>query len=104
MENLITYVVGLPDELKIAIAVGVLFVLRLLLAGRVPEEWLTEIAGAITTALVTIIELALGLIPPQFDAIVTLVLQLIALLLGSILVARAYLLVRAHAQVQGVRF
>lgn len=98
------WVVALPTELKAAIAIGVLYLVRLLLAGRVSDEWLTELAGIVTTALVAVIELALGLIPLQFEAVATAILRLIAVLLGGILVVRAYLLVRKNAWLESIRF
>jgi hypothetical protein len=104
METFVTYVVGLPEPLKAAIAILVLAVVRLVLAGRVPDDWLTELAGVITTAVISIIELALGLIPPEFDAVVAAALNLIAVLLGTIFAARAYLIVRHSARARGLRF
>jgi hypothetical protein len=44
MELLTTWAIGLPDELKAAIALAVLALVRLALAGRVPERFLTELA------------------------------------------------------------
>lgn len=102
-DALYVFVVGLPDELKVAIAAGILFLVRLLLAGRVPDSFLTELAAVITTALITVIELALGLIPPEFEPVAAAILRLIAALLGAILVVRAYLVARASAQAHGFK-
>jgi hypothetical protein len=104
METFVSFVVGLPEPLKAAIAIAVLALVRLVLAGRVPEEWLTELAGVLTTALIAVIELALGLIPPEFDAVVAAVLNLIAILIGTIFVVRAYMIVRLSARARGLRF
>lgn len=104
MESFVSFVVGLPEPLRAAIALLVLAAVRLLLAGRVPDEWLTELASVITTAVISVIELALGLIPPEFDAIVAAVLNLIVVLLGTVFVARAYLIVRHSAKARGLRF
>jgi hypothetical protein len=104
MEAFAMYVIGLPEELKAAIAIGVLALVRVLLAGRVPDAFVTELAAVITTALITVIELALGLIPVEFEPVAAAILRLIAVLLGTILVARAYLVARASAQARGFRF
>jgi hypothetical protein len=103
-ETFALYVLELPVEVKAAIALAVLALLRAVLAGRVPDEWLTEVAGVLTTAIVTLIQLALGLIPPEFHFIAQAVLQLIAVLLGGILTLRVYLLAKASATVRGIRF
>jgi len=104
MEAFAMYVIGLPEELKAAIAIGVLALVRILLAGRVPDSFVTELAAVITTALITVIELALGLIPAEFEPVAAAILRLIAVLLGTILVVRAYLVARASAQARGFRF
>lgn len=98
------YVIGLPPELKAAIALAVMFGLRAILAGRVPDAWLTELAGVLTTGLITVIELVLGLVPGEFEAVAQAVLQLIAVLLGAIFVIRAYLAARHSVAVRGIRF
>src|SRR5215216_5611581 len=104
METFANWIIGLPDPLKVFIAAAVLYLVRLVLAGRVPEETLTEIAVAVSTALVTVIELGLGLIPPEFEAVATAVLNLIAVLLGTIFVVRTYLIAREHARVRDITF
>lgn len=104
MENFVTYVVELPPELKIAIAFLVMLGIRALLAGRVPEQALTELAAVITTAVVGVIEVLLGLVPPEFSAVGAAILQLIVVLLGSVFVIRAYLTVRHSADLRGIRF
>ena len=96
MEGFVQQIVTFPDELKIALAVGVLYLVRLLLAGRVPDENLSEIAAAITTALITVIGILLGLIPVDFEAIATATLRLLAVLLGSVIVINGYLRAREH--------
>lgn len=104
MNGFVATLVGLPPELKAAIAVLVMLGLRALLSGRVPDAVLTELAGVITTALLAGIGILLGLIPAQFEAVATAILQLIAVLVGTILVVRAYLVARHAAQVRGFRF
>lgn len=104
METFVNYLVGLPPELKGFIALAVLALVRLALAGRVPDAWLTELAGVITTAVIAVIELALGLIPAEFEAIAAAVLQLIVVLLGAVVVIRVYLVAKASARAHGFRF
>ena len=103
MNAFVTYAIGLPVEIKAAIAIGVMFLVRLALAGRVPDRIVTELAGIITTAVVAVIELALVFIPPEFEAVAAAVLQLIVVLLGSVLAVRAYLVVKHSAQARGIR-
>jgi hypothetical protein len=95
--------VALPDQIKAAIAIGVLYLVRLVLAGRVPDQWLTELAGAITAAIITLIQLLLGLIPSQFDAIVAAVLQLIVVLLGGVLLINGYRLMKHSLRAKGLQ-
>lgn len=104
MEGFAMWLVVLPDELKAAIALGVLYLVRLVLAGRVPDQFLTELAAVITTALITAIELALGLIPPQFEMVAAAILQLIAVLLGGILVVNGYRVLKSATLARGLRF
>jgi hypothetical protein len=104
MESLSAWAIGLPNELKAAIAVAVLYAVRLALAGRVPDQWLMELAAAITTALITVIELALGLVPPEFEAVAVAILNLIAVLIGSILVVNIWRILKAAARESGLRF
>jgi hypothetical protein len=94
--------VQMPDELKYAVALGVLFLVRLVLSGRVPDQFITEVAAVIAGAVIAAIELALGLIPAEFETIAAAVLRLIAVLLGSVLVLRAYLLSHGHAKQRGL--
>lgn len=103
MESLYLFAIALPDEIKAAIAVGVLYLVRLLLAGRVSDEWLIELAGLITAFIIAVIELALGLVPMQFEMVVVAVLKLIAVLLGSVLVVNGYRLVRSSMLARGLR-
>ncbi len=104
MNGFVATLVGLPPELKAAIALAVLALVRLALSGRVPDAWATELAGVITTAVVAVFELALGLIPARFEAIAAAILQLIVVLLGAVVAVRVYLLARSHSQARGIRF
>ncbi len=69
-----------------------------------PEAFLTELAAVLTTALITVIELALGLVPPEYEEVAAAALRLIAALLGSVLVVRAYMVARASARAKGYLF
>lgn len=105
MNEFASFLGGLPVELQAFIALAVLAGVRALLAGRVPEQFVTELAAVISTALIAIIELALGLIPSEFDSIVAAILQLIVVLLGAVTVARLYVVVWASMfDRKGVRF
>lgn len=103
-EAFANWLVVLPDPIKAAIAVGILYLVRSLLANRVPDELLIEIAGAITVALVTIINLLLGLIPFQFEAIAMAILNLIAILLGAVFVVNGWRVLKAAAYQFGILF
>lgn len=81
-------VVQLPDKLQVLIAAGVAWLLSRLLSGRVPDEYLSEISVAITTALITVIGVLLRMIPPEFETIANAVLNLIVVLLGTVWVFR----------------
>jgi predicted small secreted protein len=81
-------VVELPSQLQALIGLGVLYVVGLLLRGRVPDQILMEIAAAITTALITVIGLALQLIPLEFEPLANTILTLIVVLLGMLTGAR----------------
>ena len=81
-------VVELPNQLQVLIGLGVAWLVRKVLGGTsVPEEFQTEIAVAITTALVTVVGVLLKLIPLGLEAIATTVLNLVVLLLGGAWVA-----------------
>lgn len=95
--------VALPPELKGAIAIGVLAVVRLILEGRVPDKFVTELAGIITTGIIAVVELALGLVPASFEGVAVAVLNLLAVLLGTILVGRVYLVAHASAKTWGLK-
>ena len=95
--------IAMPPELKGAIAIGVLAVVRLLLEGRVPDRFVTELAGIITTGIIAAVELALGLAPTSFEGLTMAVLNLLAVLLGTILVGRVYLMVYASAKERGLK-
>ena len=86
--------VSLPIELQIALGVGVLFVVRAVLGKFLPEQATVEIAGAITTALVTIIGVLLGLIPVELEAIAVAILNLLVVLVGGGLAVNLYLKAR----------
>lgn len=104
MEAFVQSLVVLPDPIKGAIALGVLYLVRLVLAGRVPDQFLTEVSAVITTALVSVIELALGLIPYSFEAVAAAVLNLIAVLLGGVVVVNGYRLLKSAVIQRGIRF
>lgn len=103
-EAFVNWIVVLPEPIKAAIALGVLYLVRLALSGRVPEAFLTELAAVLTAFLVAIINLLLGLIPLQWEAIATAILQAIAILLGGIFGLRVYLLARSAVLARGIRF
>lgn len=103
MESFVHSLVVLPGELKAALALAVLAAVRLALAGRVPDRIVTELATIISAALIAVIELALGLIPFEFEGIAAAVLQLLVVLLGGVTVLRVYFVVRHAAQVRGFR-
>lgn len=103
-EAFVQSLVVLPDTLKAAIALGVLYLVRLALAGRVPDQFLTEVSAVITTALVSVIELALGLIPLSFEAVAAAVLNLIAVLLGGVVVVNGYRLLKSAVIQRGIKF
>lgn len=89
--------VELPLQLQIVIGVAVMFGVRYLL-GRfnLPEDKLSEIAAAVTTAILTTIGALLGLIPPEFAAVATAALNLLAVLLGGVIVVNGYLKARRN--------
>lgn len=101
-ESFANWIVTLPDPIPAAIALGVLYLVTLVLKGRVPDAFRVELAGLITTFLVTVINLALGLIPLQWEAIAQGILNLIAVLVGMVIAVRAYLLVKVAAAKQGI--
>lgn len=103
MNHLVTTIVALPDELKGAIALAVLAAVRILLNGRVADSFVTELAAIITTAVLALLQLLLGLIPPQFEAVADAVLKLLVVLLGSVFIVRAYMLAHKHAKAQGFK-
>ncbi len=77
-------VVVLPDPLQVAIGLGVLYVIGLLLNGRLPAEYVMEISAAITTAVVTILGVLLRLIPLGVEPIANAIMNLLVVLLGSL--------------------
>jgi predicted small secreted protein/small basic protein len=81
-------VVELPDPLQALIGLGVLYVVGLLLRGRIPDQYVMEIAAAITTALITVIGLLLQMIPLEFEPLANTILTLIVVLLGMLTAAR----------------
>lgn len=103
MESFAMGLVALPNELKLALAAGVLYLARLALAGRVPDAWVSELAVVISTALIAGVEMLLGLIPLEFEAVAAQVLQLIVILLGMVLAANGYRLARASLHDRGLR-
>jgi hypothetical protein len=93
---MIQAIVELPVELQAILAGVVLIAVRLLLGKFLPEANLSEIAAAVTTALIVAIQAFLGLIPPEFEAVASAVLRLIVLLLGMVVVFRGYQKARAN--------
>ena len=91
MQEVITTLVQLPDELKILIAGAVLYLVNLGL-GRlpIPEEHLTKIAVAVSAAVIAAIEVALNAIPVEFQPLAVHILQLIVLLFGFVAVKNLY--------------
>lgn len=83
-------VVTLPDPLPALIGTGVLFVVGLLLRGRVPEQFLLGVAAAITVAVVEIFNLALGLVPLAFEPLANSALNLLIILLGIVKVVEVF--------------
>jgi len=96
MEGFVNSIVVLPNELKVVLAAAVLYVIRLALGKFFPDAALSEIAAVVTAALFVAIGALLGQIPPEFEAIATAVLQLLAILLGSVVVVNGYLKARAN--------
>jgi uncharacterized membrane protein YjjP (DUF1212 family) len=94
MHGFVQSLVVLPDPLKIFLAGLVLYAVRFLLSKWLPEAALSEIAAAVTTALFVVIGALLGLIPPEFEAIATAALTLLAVLLGTVVVVNSYLKAR----------
>lgn len=99
MEAFANYAVALPPEIKTAIAVVVMLAVRWLLSRipNVPEQIVTEVAGIVTAFAIAMVEVVLGLIPQQWEPVAASFLQLVVVLLGSVLVIRAYTV--AHAAV-----
>lgn len=97
------HLVTLPTEIQLALAAGVLILVRLILAGRVNDKYISEIAAAITTFLVTVINLALGAIPAEFEPLAIAVLNTLVIILGMILAANAYRAVRQVLHERGLR-
>lgn len=92
-------VVELPSELQALIGLGVLYLVGLALRGRVPDEFVMEVAATLTTALITILGLALRLIPVEFEAVATAILNLIVVLLGSLTLVRGLFVAFGRRQV-----
>ena len=88
--------VVLPLPLQVVLAVGVLFAVRLALGKFLPDAALSEIAAAITTALLTVIGVVLGLVPLEFEAVATAILNLLAILLGGVVVVNGYVKARRN--------
>jgi hypothetical protein len=81
-------VVELPTELAGLLAGAVYFVVSLALQGRLPDEYIEEIAGAVTTALLSIIAVGLRLIPLEFEALATGLLNVLVIILGVVSVVK----------------
>lgn len=95
MQAFAASLVELPIQLQAVIAVAVMFGVRYLL-GRfnLPEDKLSEIAAMVTTVILTTIGALLGLIPPEFAAVATAILNLLGVLLGGVIVVNGYLKAR----------
>jgi hypothetical protein len=96
MQGFAQSLVVLPLPLQVVLAVGVLFVVRLALGKFLPDAALSEISAAITTALLTIIGIVLGLIPLELEAVATAILNLLAILLGGVVVVNGYVKARRN--------
>jgi CHASE2 domain-containing sensor protein len=83
--------VELPPQLQALIGLGVLYLVGLLLRGRVPDEFVMEIAATLTTATLTVIGVLLRLIPLEFEPVANAILNLIVVLLGMLTLARGLL-------------
>jgi hypothetical protein len=90
MQEFANSIVALPDELKIVIAGVVLALVYAVLKGRVADEVVGKIAVLVSTAVIGIIEIALGLIPAELEAVAVNVLQLIVLLGGWVVAKNLY--------------
>lgn len=86
--------VSLPVELQIALGVAVLFVVRAVLGKFLPEQATVEIAGILTTAVIAIVGVLLGLIPVGLEPIATALLNLLVVLVGGGLAVNLYLKAR----------
>lgn len=99
METLATFgqsIIELPLQLQAVIAVAVLYAVRAVLGRWLPEDKLSEIAAAFTAAVLTTLGALLGLIPPSLEGIATVLLNLLALLLGGVAVVNGYLKARKN--------
>lgn len=76
--------VELPPELAALVAGAVFFLVDLLLSGRVPEDATKRIAAAITAAVLEIVAVLFGLIPPGFEDLATGLLNLLVIILGVV--------------------
>lgn len=94
--ELIQGVVELPPSLQLLLLGGVLYVVRLVLGKYLSEEKVAEVAAGVSAALLSLVGAFLGLIPPEFEAVASAALSLLAILLGMVFVARAYVAQR-HA-------
>lgn len=91
-------VVELPMQLQAVIGVAVAYVVGILLRGRLPDEWVMEIASVITTAAIAILGIILRLIPLEFEVLATAVLNVLVVLLGGFgLVRGLFVMFKAQA-------
>lgn len=80
--------VEMPTELTAVIAGGIFFLISLVLEGKLPAEYIEEISGAITTAVVTILAVLLRMVPPEFEALATGLLNVLVIILGMVSVVK----------------
>lgn len=94
MEGLVNFansLVELPLQLQALIAGAVLYLVNLGLGKLpIPEEHLTKIAVAVSTALIAAIEVALNAIPLEFQPLAVHILQLIVLLFVFVVAKNLY--------------
>lgn len=81
-------VVELPPQLSAILVAGIFFAVNLALEGRIPGPYIEEISGAISTAVLGVLAVALRLIPPEFEQIAIAILNLLVVILGVVVVVK----------------
>jgi hypothetical protein len=76
--------VELPNELKVVLAGLCLAAVQALLSGRVPDEVVSKFAALVTAFVLGIVEVALGMIPLEFEEVAVAILQLLVVLFGFV--------------------